>query len=177
MDPASKSARRKVRGTRQDQVAHGHAPCAAHRAHGRACHGLGRHDTEHDHSRRLAGQAGAHGEQGVAIGQGVGRVDAACQAVVAHQRQALGLRLGQRRVGGDHADGGVGAGQDRQRRFAAQQATARVAQAPPSAVRAPAISAPVSGSTISPSALQAISAPTVTPSSVTEAVPMPPFIA
>ena len=36
---------------------------------------------------------------------------------------------------------------------------------------------PVAGSTTSPSALTAISAPTVTPSTVTDAVPMPPFMA
>ena len=35
----------------------------------------------------------------------------------------------------------------------------------------------MSGSITSPSALQATIAPTVTPSTVTEAVPMPPFIA
>ena len=47
----------------------------------------------------------------------------------------------------------------------------------PSAVRAPATGCAVSGSITSPTALQAMSAPTVTPSTVTEALPMPPFMA
>ena len=47
----------------------------------------------------------------------------------------------------------------------------------PSAVRAPARGRPVTRSTTSPTALQAMSAPTVTPSTVTEAVPTPPFMA
>ena len=47
----------------------------------------------------------------------------------------------------------------------------------PSGLRAPASRAPLWGSTTSPTALQAISAPTVTPRTVSEAVPMPPFMA
>lgn len=47
----------------------------------------------------------------------------------------------------------------------------------PSSERAPATGRAVCGSITSPTALQAMSAPTVMPSSDTEAVPMPPFIA
>ena len=42
---------------------------------------------------------------------------------------ALGLGFGELGVGGDHADGGVRAGQNRQRRHARQQTAAGVAQA------------------------------------------------
>src|SRR5436190_17449241 len=47
----------------------------------------------------------------------------------------------------------------------------------PSAVRAPATTRPVRGSTTSPTALTATSAATVMPPTSTDAVPMPPFIA
>ena len=47
----------------------------------------------------------------------------------------------------------------------------------PSAVRAPAMGAPVFRSTTSPKALAAIRAPTVTPLRWTLALPMPPFMA
>ena len=47
----------------------------------------------------------------------------------------------------------------------------------PPAVRAPAMTRPVSGSITSPTALHATIAPTVTPCALTAALPMPPFIA
>ncbi|MCY1300415.1 hypothetical protein D9M70_499780 [compost metagenome] len=47
----------------------------------------------------------------------------------------------------------------------------------PSAVRAPARMRPVDGSSTSPTALTATMAPTVTPATVSDAVPMPPFMA
>ena len=47
----------------------------------------------------------------------------------------------------------------------------------PSALRAPATTAPLAGSTTSPIALTATSAATVTPSMRSDALPMPPFIA
>lgn len=54
----------------------------------------------------------------------------------------------------------------------------RVSRSPsPPALRAPATGRPDSGSTTSPAALQATSAPTVTPSTVIDALPMPPFMA
>ncbi|MNI70182.1 hypothetical protein D3C73_1259810 [compost metagenome] len=47
----------------------------------------------------------------------------------------------------------------------------------PSAVRAPARMRPVAGSSTSPTALTATMAPTVTPATVSDALPMPPFMA
>lgn len=104
-------------------------------------------------------------------------VDGSGQAIVANHRQALGLGFGQYRVGGNRANGGVAACQQCSWRLTAQQSLAHIAQAGYiAAARLPRV-APVSGSTTSPTALHAINAPTVIPSTHTEAVPVPPFMA
>ena len=59
------------------------------------------------------------------------RVDAARQPAVRRHRQALRLHLGEDRIGGHHANGGVGAGQQRLRPFAAQQRAPGVEQRAP----------------------------------------------
>ena len=52
-------------------------------------------------------RSGRHGEDGVAIAHRMYRVDRARIAVVGHLRDLRHLRLGELRVGGDDADGGV----------------------------------------------------------------------
>ena len=79
--------------------------------------------------------------------------------------------VGQLDVGGHHADGGAPARMDLGRSPAriAARVSARRARPP----RAPARMRPLDGSSTSPTALTAISAPTVTPPTVSDALPMP----
>jgi hypothetical protein len=103
-------------------------PRHLHGTHGGAGHGLGRHGAQHQHAGvRFNGPRG-QSEQGVAIELGMHGVDGAGQAVVAAHGQALRLGFAQARIGGHHADGGVGARQYRLGDSACQQGVQRVAQ-------------------------------------------------
>ena len=77
---------------------------------GQRC-GLGRHHGEQHQVHRSGFGASGQGKQGVAIECGVGRANAAGQAVVGAHGQAFGLGFGEGGVGGHHTNGGVGAGQ------------------------------------------------------------------
>ena len=124
-------------------------------------------------------RAGREREDRVAVARGVRRHDRAGEAVMSHLRDSRRLRLGQRGVGGDDADGGVlqGLGR-RQFELAGLEAAAHVRQTL-AVFRAHAgDDLPVAGSTMSPRALTATIAATTRPfGRVMAALPMPPFIA